>query len=90
MIKVTLYDLPSKDPCRTWSLNPWKTRLILNYKEIEYDTEWTEYPDVAPKFKALWVSLDLSFLVRLTNITAVAWNQIPMETRHTQSQLSVL
>lgn len=55
MAKVTLYDLPSKNPCRTWSLNPWKTRLLLNYKEIEYDTEWIEYPDIAPKFKALSV-----------------------------------
>ncbi|QDS72629.1 hypothetical protein FKW77_002275 [Venturia effusa] len=52
MAKVTLYDLPSKDPCRSWSLNPWKTRLLLNYKEIDYDTEWVEYPDIAPKFKA--------------------------------------
>ncbi|TLD39559.1 putative glutathione s-transferase protein [Venturia nashicola] len=55
MAKVTLFDLPSKDPCRTWSLNPWKTRLFLNYKEIEYGTEWVEYPDIAPKFKAFGI-----------------------------------
>lgn len=27
--------------------------MILNYKEIPYTTEWVEYPDLAPKFKAL-------------------------------------
>jgi len=27
--------------------------MILNYKDIPYTTEWVEYPDLAPKFKAL-------------------------------------
>lgn len=56
MAKVTLYDLPSRDPCSTWSMNPWKTRLLLNYKKIEYNTEWVEYPNVAPKVKEWSVS----------------------------------
>ncbi|PQE28700.1 glutathione s-transferase protein [Rutstroemia sp. NJR-2017a WRK4] len=50
--EIILYDLPSKGRCACWSLNPWKTRLALNYKNIPYKTEWTEYPDVAPKLKS--------------------------------------
>lgn len=30
-------------------------RLVLNYKSIPYKTEWVEYPDLAPKFKSLFV-----------------------------------
>ena len=30
-----------------------QARLALNYKKIPYTTEWVEYPDLAPKFKAL-------------------------------------
>ncbi|KAK5197446.1 hypothetical protein LTR99_007816 [Exophiala xenobiotica] len=48
--EVILYDLPSKQGT-SWSLNPWKTRLVLNYKSIPYKTEWTEYPDLKPKFE---------------------------------------
>jgi len=48
--EVILYDLPSKQG-HCWSYNPWKTRLVLNYKSIPYKTEWTEYPDLKPKFE---------------------------------------
>ncbi|KAF1944445.1 hypothetical protein EJ02DRAFT_452309 [Clathrospora elynae] len=51
---VVLYDLPSKQGT-TWSLNPLKTRMILNYKKIDYTTEWVEYPDLAPTFKTLGI-----------------------------------
>ncbi|GAB0134117.1 hypothetical protein EsDP_00002502 [Epichloe bromicola] len=47
--QITLLDLPSREPCSTWSLNPWKTRLLLNYKGLDYKTEWTEYPDIKTK-----------------------------------------
>ncbi|KIW35604.1 uncharacterized protein PV07_02291 [Cladophialophora immunda] len=47
--EVILYDLPSKGGF-CWSLNPWKTRLVLNYKGIPYKTEWVEYPDLKPTF----------------------------------------
>ncbi|KAK5128148.1 hypothetical protein LTR08_004100 [Meristemomyces frigidus] len=30
-------------------------RLALNYKGLPYTTEWVEYPDLAPKFKALGI-----------------------------------
>lgn len=53
MVGTTLYDIPSKPPAKSWSLNPWKTRLALNYKGIEYKTDWVEYPDLVTTFKAL-------------------------------------
>ncbi len=31
--------------------------MVLNFKKIPYETEWVEYPDLAPKLKALYVSL---------------------------------
>ncbi|KAK5048009.1 hypothetical protein LTR84_006199 [Exophiala bonariae] len=45
--EVLFYDLPAKDG-KAWSLNPWKTRLYLNYKGIPYKTQWIEYPDLKP------------------------------------------
>ncbi|KAF2233519.1 putative glutathione S-transferase [Viridothelium virens] len=53
MPEITLFDLSSKPKNFCWSYNPWKTRLQLNYKGINYKTEWLEYPEVAPKFKSL-------------------------------------
>ena len=29
--------------------------MVLNYKKIDYTTEWVEYPDLAPKFKSLGI-----------------------------------
>ncbi|OJD32749.1 glutathione s-transferase [Diplodia corticola] len=52
MAPLILFDLPTKGHRVCWSLNPWKTRMALNYKNIEYETEWLEYPDVAPTLKA--------------------------------------
>ncbi|KAH6614867.1 hypothetical protein C7974DRAFT_319901 [Boeremia exigua] len=50
--QTIFYDLPSQQGT-AWSLNPWKTRLVLNYKGIDYRTEWVEFPDVEPKMKSL-------------------------------------
>ncbi|KAJ4362760.1 hypothetical protein N0V95_001251 [Ascochyta clinopodiicola] len=50
--QTILYDLPSRQGT-AWSLNPWKTRLVLNYKGVDYQTEWVEFPDVEPKMKSL-------------------------------------
>jgi len=55
MSQIILYDLPSKDRCACWSLNPWKTRLALNFKGLDYKTEWLEYPDIAAKFKSFGI-----------------------------------
>ncbi|KAJ4323073.1 hypothetical protein N0V94_002097 [Neodidymelliopsis sp. IMI 364377] len=53
--QTVLYDLPSLQGT-AWSLNPWKTRLVLNFKGIDYKTEWVEFPDVEPKMKSLGLS----------------------------------
>ncbi|KAL0936377.1 glutathione s-transferase [Colletotrichum truncatum] len=45
-----LFDIPDKNG-ETWSLNPWKTRLALNFKGIDYKTEWLEYPDIEARLK---------------------------------------
>ncbi|OTB01282.1 hypothetical protein M426DRAFT_25733 [Hypoxylon sp. CI-4A] len=49
--EILFFDLPSRPPNKCWSLNPWKTRFVLNYKGIPYKTEWVEYPDIKPKFE---------------------------------------
>jgi len=51
MPPIILYDLPCKARCSCWSLNPWKTRLALNFKGLDYQTTWLEYPDIAPTLK---------------------------------------
>ncbi|KAI4182504.1 MAG: hypothetical protein LQ346_006567 [Caloplaca aetnensis] len=53
--EITLFDLPSKPPNKAWSFNPWKTRLILNYKKLPYRTHWLEFPDIAPHLKSLGI-----------------------------------
>lgn len=35
--------------------NTFIARLVLNFKGLDYKTEWVEYPDVAPKFKELGI-----------------------------------
>ncbi|KAH7397119.1 hypothetical protein BKA66DRAFT_594405 [Pyrenochaeta sp. MPI-SDFR-AT-0127] len=49
--QMTLYDIPSQQGT-AWSMAPWKVRMILNYKDIEYKTVWLEYPDLAPTLKS--------------------------------------
>lgn len=51
--EIQFFDLACKGDNACWSLNPWKTRLVLNLKEIPYKTTWLEYPEVAPKLKSL-------------------------------------
>ncbi|KAI1181333.1 putative glutathione S-transferase [Nemania sp. FL0916] len=48
--KIVLFDIPSKDPNHAWSVNTWRTRLYLNYKGLDYETEWLEYPEIKPRF----------------------------------------
>lgn len=33
-----------------------EARLALNYKGISYDTQWVEYPDIAPLFKSFGIA----------------------------------
>ncbi|KAF4970534.1 hypothetical protein FSARC_2443 [Fusarium sarcochroum] len=43
---ITLFDIPTKPPQVSWSMNIWRTRLLLNYKGLDYKTEWVEYPEI--------------------------------------------
>ncbi|ODM23286.1 hypothetical protein SI65_00875 [Aspergillus cristatus] len=46
-----LYDLASRAPGLTWSPNPWKTRLLLNFKGLSFQTQWLEYPEIKPELE---------------------------------------
>lgn len=54
--EIILYDLPSQQGT-SWSPNPWKTRLFLNYKKIPYTTQWVAYPDIAALFQSFDIPL---------------------------------
>ncbi|XP_006462874.1 hypothetical protein AGABI2DRAFT_207534 [Agaricus bisporus var. bisporus H97] len=43
---ITFYDLASKDSIKTWSINTWKTRYVLNLKQLSYKTVYLEFPDI--------------------------------------------
>lgn len=47
--KIVFFDLASKDGNKCWTLNPWKTRLVLNFKGVDYETEFLEYTDLEPR-----------------------------------------
>lgn len=49
--KIVLLDLASKDGNKCWSLNPWKTRLVLNFKGLDYETEFLEYPNLKTRIE---------------------------------------
>ncbi|KAJ5391821.1 hypothetical protein N7509_007311 [Penicillium cosmopolitanum] len=49
--QYTFYDLASRSPGSTWTPNPWKTRLVLNFKGIDYNTRWLEYPEITPELE---------------------------------------
>ncbi|KAG8954440.1 hypothetical protein FRC04_011767 [Tulasnella sp. 424] len=52
---LILYDIKSKGPPggMGWSPNVWKTRFVLNYKQIPYKTVWVSLPDIEPTLKPL-------------------------------------
>ncbi|KAF2120809.1 glutathione S-transferas-like protein [Lophiotrema nucula] len=69
-MSTILYDLPTREKT-AWSLNPWKTRMTLNYKKIDYQTEWVEYPDLQPTLSSYGIPPndhnDPSYLVDYTS-----------------------
>ncbi|GAB1522998.1 hypothetical protein RhiTH_006127 [Rhizoctonia solani] len=52
---IILYDIPNVNGA-SWSPNPYRTRLSLNYKGLPYRIEYVAYPDIEPKMKALGVA----------------------------------
>lgn len=49
--KIVFFDLASKDGNKCWSRNPWKTRFVLNFKGLDYDTEFLEYPNLKTRLE---------------------------------------
>ncbi|KAI0465706.1 putative glutathione S-transferase [Xylaria cf. heliscus] len=50
--KIVLFDLGSSGPKnKAWNSHAWKTRLLLNYKGLDYETEWLEYPNIKPRLQ---------------------------------------
>ncbi|KIP06684.1 hypothetical protein PHLGIDRAFT_448049 [Phlebiopsis gigantea 11061_1 CR5-6] len=44
---IVLYDIPGREKqWMSWSPNTLKPRMTLNYKGLQYRTEWVEYPDI--------------------------------------------
>ncbi|KAJ1301076.1 hypothetical protein OPQ81_003494 [Rhizoctonia solani] len=52
---IIFYDLADANN-RSWSFNPYKTRLSLNYKGIPYRVVYLSFPDIEPRLKELGVS----------------------------------
>lgn len=44
---ITLFDIASGPPLRTFAPNPWKARYALNFKRVPYQTKWIHMPDIA-------------------------------------------
>ncbi|KAK5677174.1 hypothetical protein LTS10_010363 [Elasticomyces elasticus] len=53
--QFVLYDAISEQGEVCWLPNPWKTRLLLNYKNLPYRTKWLKLKDVGEEIKALGV-----------------------------------
>lgn len=52
--QIILYDIARRGVKNTcWSFNVWKTRLVLNYKELPYSTRWVTHETLAPTISAL-------------------------------------
>ncbi|KAH7153819.1 hypothetical protein DER46DRAFT_611994 [Fusarium sp. MPI-SDFR-AT-0072] len=53
--EITFFDIPSRSPQVCWSMNTWRTRLLLNYKGLDYKTEWLEYPEIKERLSEQYV-----------------------------------
>ncbi|KAG8731179.1 hypothetical protein FRC11_004808 [Ceratobasidium sp. 423] len=52
---IIFYDLVAANGT-SWSPNPYKTRLSLNYKGLPYRVEYIAFPDIEPRLKELGVA----------------------------------
>ncbi|EJD44893.1 hypothetical protein AURDEDRAFT_114236 [Auricularia subglabra TFB-10046 SS5] len=52
-MSVTLYDNIVPCDAKAVSLNPWRTRFVLNYKSVPYTTVWLPYAEISSTLKAL-------------------------------------
>lgn len=50
---LVLYDIESTLDSPGWSPHVWKTRFVLNYKNVPYRTTWVSYPDIEGTMKGI-------------------------------------
>jgi glutathione S-transferase len=52
---IVFYDIIARSPVEKhcFSPNPWKARLALNFKHLEYSTTWVALPDIAQVRRSL-------------------------------------
>ncbi|KAL0572170.1 hypothetical protein V5O48_009798 [Marasmius crinis-equi] len=43
---IVFYDIASGPPFRTYAINPWRTRIALNAKQLHYRTEWVDITEI--------------------------------------------
>lgn len=57
MSSIILYDLLGRGtPPKCFSLNTWKPRFVLNYKRLDYKTEWVDFVDIPSTLSPLPLS----------------------------------
>ncbi|EKM75008.1 hypothetical protein AGABI1DRAFT_116585 [Agaricus bisporus var. burnettii JB137-S8] len=52
---ISFYDLTAKPPFKTVSVNSWKIRYALNFKNLPYKTLYFEFPDMAKEFSKVGI-----------------------------------
>ncbi|KAG6328929.1 hypothetical protein ID866_10160 [Astraeus odoratus] len=53
MLRLVLYDIPSKVQSVYWSSNTLRSRLTLSCKGLPFKAEWVEYHDIAARMKKM-------------------------------------
>ncbi|KAF2482862.1 hypothetical protein BDY17DRAFT_323640 [Neohortaea acidophila] len=53
---LVLFDVKSENNVGCYSPHVWKARSSLNFKGIPYRVEWVEFPDIAPRWKAMGIA----------------------------------
>jgi len=54
--KIMYYDLARRGHHNTsWTFNVWKSRLVLNYKQLPYHTEWLDHTNIGATLSSLGI-----------------------------------
>lgn len=49
--------------------------MVLNFKGLDYETQWVEYPDIAPLLRGLYVFFDHFTESHVSHTNSVALNR---------------
>ncbi|KAF5341388.1 hypothetical protein D9758_012299 [Tetrapyrgos nigripes] len=50
---ITIYDIRRDYNPQPWLPSIWRIRFVLNYKRLQYQTIWIEFPDVESRLKSI-------------------------------------